>query len=191
MMKSRFLGLIFLIGLFGCDDTASLSGNDNLGISLPAMELTGRVVDEAELLDAESESQLIISLEKLEKEAGPQFVVATTNSLNGLDIAEYSVDLGRHWALGDSERDDGVILLVAPHERKVRIEVGYGLEGSLSDPFCAKIIREHILPAFGNGDIQKGILAGADQLILKMRSTPTIGINDNQPITSSKEKIAS
>lgn len=191
MMKHRLLGIIWLISLFGCDGTTSLSGNEGHGTSLPAMELTGRVIDEADLLDSESESRLITNLEKLENEAGPQFVVATTKSLNGLDIAEYSVDLGRQWALGNSKRDDGVILLVAPNERKVRIEVGYGLEGSLSDPFCAQVIRENILPAFRNGNLQKGILAGADRLMSKMRATPTIGVNDNEPITASKEKIAS
>ena len=145
----------------------------------PSMELTGRVVDEADLISANVESGLVSKLRLLEKTAGPQFVIATTTSLDGSSIEDYSLNLGRAWQIGHADRDDGVVLLVAPNERKVRIEVGYGLEGTLSDPFCAKVIKETILPHFRKNEMEAGIVAGAERLIEKMERSPTIEMNDN------------
>ena len=149
----------------------------------PAIALTGRVVDEANLLTAEAEQKLTEQLERLEKLSGPQFVVVTAKSLNGRRIEDFSIDLARTWEIGHVDRDDGVVLLVAPHEHQVRIEVGYGLEASLSDPFCTKVIEEDILPHFRDGEMQSGILAGAKRLMEKMERTPTIDLNDNEKLT--------
>ncbi len=175
----------------GCNEATTPFENNSAKVNDATIQLTGRVVDQADLLDIQVEKILTEKLARLEREAGPQFVIVTTDSLNGLDIVEYSVDLGRRWAIGHSERDDGVILLVAPNERKVRIAVGYGLEGSLSDPFCAKVIREDILPAFEDGKMEEGIVSGADSLIAKMRTSPTIKLNDNELPLTLKEKQAS
>lgn len=118
-------------------------------------------------------------LENLERTSGPQLVIATTPSLDGRKIEDYSLELARAWGVGDKHRRDGVVLLVAPNERKVRIEVGYGLEASLSNRFCAEVIREAIIPAFSNGEMEQGIIKGAAKLIEKMQRVPTIPANDN------------
>jgi uncharacterized protein len=131
----------------------------------PALELTGRVVDRANLIDPAAEASLAGSLETLAAETGVQFVVATTPSLDGKEINEYSLDLARAWALGSKEHDDGILLLVAPNERKVRIEVSRGLENIMKDEICASIIRNDMIPAFKSKHMQEGILAGAQATV--------------------------
>jgi uncharacterized protein len=100
-------------------------------------------------------------------------VVATLNSLEGYEISDYGYRLGRHWALGqdgkgESEKDNGVILIVAPNERKMRIEVGYGLEPFMTDGLSSSIIRNNITPAFKAGDFPGGINAGIDQIVTQL-----------------------
>ncbi len=126
--------------------------------------LTGRVVDAADILPDNAETRLTTKLEALESDTQAQFVIATVPDLDGYDIADYGYRLGRDWGIGDSERNDGVILLVAPNERKVRIEVGYGLEGVLTDALSKIIIENDILPRFRSGDYPGGIEAGADAI---------------------------
>ena len=92
-------------------------------------------------------------------------VIVTTPSLNGQKIEDFGVRLGRTWGIGRKGINDGVLLIVAPNEHKVRIEVGYGLEKTLSDPICAQIIRNEIIPRFHRGDIAGGIGAGALAII--------------------------
>lgn len=173
--------------------TSSCSGSPAVGEQAgdPAIQLTGRVVDAADLLSAKTEALLQVKLEKLEKQTGPQFVIATTRSLNGLSIKEYSMNLGNSWGIGDAKRNDGVILLVAPNERKVRIEVGYGLEKNLTNDFCAQIIEEAILPAFKEGNFDLGVVLGTDRLITKMKMSPTITLNDNELSHTLQENLAS
>ena len=144
-----------------------------------ALPLTGRVVDAANILDAETEKRITGQLALAEKQQGPQLVVVTTPSLNGRRIQDYSLDLARAWGIGDAKRNDGLLLVVAPNEREVRIEVGYGLEASFSDTYSKKILDEAIIPAFRAGNLQAGIVAGVDQMIAKMRAAPTLPINDN------------
>ena len=134
-------------------------------------ELTGRVVDQANLLSPEQVQQLTQRSEALEQQTGRQFVVATVNSLEGRTIEEYGYQLGRHWGIGREQEDDGVILLVAPNERKVRIETGYGARVFLPDILSGRIIRNDILPRFREGDMAAGIMAGAGA-ILKQISLP-------------------
>lgn len=134
--------------------------------------LTGRVVDAADLLPPEVEARLAAKLEALEAQSQRQLVVATVPDLNGYDIADYGYQLGRFWGLGDQTRNDGALLLVAPNERKVRIEVGYGLEGYLTDALSALIIQNTILPAFRNGDFAGGIEAGTDAIIAQLQLPP-------------------
>ena len=135
-------------------------------------QLTGRVVDQANLLSPEQELGLSARLEALETQTGRQFVVATVNSLEGRPIEDYGYRLGRTWGIGDEKRDDGVILLVAPNEKKVRIETGYGARVFLTDAVSSVIIRESILPRFKAGDMGGGITAGADQIIKMMSLSP-------------------
>lgn len=124
--------------------------------------LTGRVVDDANIIPEETEGELIAQLEALETKSSDQLVVVTVPSLQGFEIEEFGYRLGRVWQIGQGERlNNGVILLVAPNERKVRIEVGYGLEGILTDYYSSQIIRNTIVPAFKSGDMPGGIVAGA------------------------------
>ena len=131
-------------------------------------KLTGRVVDQANLLTPEQELDISSKSEALEAQTGRQFVVATVNSLEGRPIEDYGYRLGRTWKIGDVKRDDGVILLVAPNEKKVRIETGYGARVFLTDAMSSIIIRESILPRFKAGDFGGGIRAGTDQIVKTM-----------------------
>ncbi|QFT78423.1 YgcG family protein [Erythrobacter sp. THAF29] len=131
--------------------------------------LTGRVVDNADIIPPDVEAQLTAKLEALETQSQRQLVVATVPDLQGYDIADYGYQLGREWGIGDAERNDGALLLVAPNERKVRIEVGYGLEGYLTDALSSLIIQNQILPRFRNGDMPGGIVAGTDAIITQLQ----------------------
>jgi uncharacterized protein len=131
--------------------------------SFPA--LTGRVVDAANILPPETEVALGVRLEALEKQSRRQFVVATIADLQGYPIEDYGYQLGRHWGIGDKQRNDGVLLIVAPADRKVRVEVGYGLEPVLTDALSNSIIQQNILPRFRANDYPGGIVAGADAII--------------------------
>ncbi|WP_184156908.1 TPM domain-containing protein [Sphingobium lignivorans] len=126
--------------------------------------LTGRVVDAAGLLDPATVEAITQKSEALEQTTGRQLVVATVPSLEGYDIADYGYRLGRAWGIGEAERNNGVILLVAPNERRLRIEVGYGLEPVLTDALSGRIIRDVITPRFKAGDMAGGIRAGVDEI---------------------------
>ena len=127
--------------------------------------LTGRVVDEARLLSPDRERQLSERLEALEAETTDQLVVVTVNDLQGYPIEDYGYQLGRELGIGQGETDNGVLLIVAPNERKVRIEVGYGLEPILTDALSARIIHEEILPDFRQAGFESGITRGVDAII--------------------------
>lgn len=134
--------------------------------------LTGRVVDQAHLLTPEQVQDLTSKSAALEAQKGVQFVVATVNSLEGRPIEDYGYQLGRAWGIGQKDKDNGVILLVAPNEHKVRIEVGYGATPYLTDAMSGLIIREQITPRFKQGDMGGGIEAGADAIIRQMSLSP-------------------
>lgn len=127
--------------------------------------LTGRVVDAANLLKPDERATLEAKLKAHEDKTSDQVVVATIPSLEGLPIEDYGYRLGRHWGLGQQNRNNGAILLVAPNERKVRIEVGYGLEGALTDALSKVIITTAIAPQFQQGDFFGGIDAGIDAML--------------------------
>jgi uncharacterized protein len=127
--------------------------------------LTGRIVDQANILNTEVRSRLDAKLAELETKSGTQLVVATLRSLDGYDIADYGYQLGRHWGIGQRGKNNGVLLIVAPSDRKVRIEVGYGLEGNLTDAVTRLIIDNSILPRFRAGDFAGGIERGSQDII--------------------------
>ena len=138
-------------------------------------KLTGRVVDQAHLLRPEQVLDIESKSKALEAQSdGRQFVVATVNSLEGQPIEDYAYKLGRAWGIGNKERDNGVILLVAPNERKVWIATGYGAGAFLTDAMSGIIIREKILPEFKKNppDYGAGIEAGADAIIQQMSLPP-------------------
>ncbi|MBD7940528.1 TPM domain-containing protein [Brevundimonas guildfordensis] len=134
--------------------------------------LTGRVVDDAQLLTPQQEQALTGKLEALEQQTGDQLVVVTLPSLQDQEIEDFGYQLGRHWGIGQKENDGGALLIVAPNERKVRIEVGYGLEGVLTDAYSSLIIRNDILPPFREGDYATGIIAGTDAIITQLTADP-------------------
>ena len=135
--------------------------------SFPA--LSGRVVDAANLLAPEQEAQLTQLSADIEKASSRQFVVATIPDLEGRDIADYGYQLGRHWKIGQEGANNGILLIVAPNERKVRIEVGYGLEPIMTDALANQIIQGTILPRFRDGDMPGGIIAGAGAIGEQMK----------------------
>lgn len=134
-----------------------------LAANFPA--LTGRIVDQANIIPAETRAALEPKLADLEAKSGIQLVVATVTSLEGQEIEPYANELFRAWKLGEKTRNDGVLLLVAPNERRVRIEVGYGLEGTLTDALSKVIITNAITPRFKAGDFGGGIARGVDDII--------------------------
>ncbi|WP_406600753.1 TPM domain-containing protein [Microvirga rosea] len=134
-----------------------------LAQSFPA--LTGRIVDAANLLKPEERAALDTKLKAHEDKTSDQVVVATVPSLDGLTVEDYANRLFRQWKLGQSGKNNGVLLLVAPKERKVRIEVGYGLEGALTDALSKVIITTAIAPQFQKGNFSGGIDAGVDAML--------------------------
>lgn len=128
-------------------------------------KLSGRVVDEANLLSADDKRSLEIDLEGLEQKTSDQLVVVTLPSLQDTSIEDYGYQLGRAWGIGQQGKNNGVLLIVAPNERKVRIEVGYGLEGTLTDALTTLIIQNAILPQFRSGDYVAGIKAGVTDIV--------------------------
>jgi len=127
--------------------------------------LTGRVVDQAGLLSDADKISLETRLEDLEAKSGIQLVVATVKSLDGDEIEPYANQMFRAWKLGERTRNNGVLLLVAPSERRVRIEVGYGLEATLTDALSKVIIANAITPRFKSGDFPGGIHRGVDDIV--------------------------
>lgn len=134
--------------------------------------LSGRVVDQAELLTPAVEAAVTAKLAQLETDAGDQLVVVTLASLQDYEIEDYGYRLGRAWGIGSAESDSGVLLIVAPNERKVRLEVGYGLEPVLTDALSNQIIQNDILPPFRDGDYSRGIETGVDAVIAQLRLDP-------------------
>jgi uncharacterized protein len=125
-------------------------------------KLTGRVVDQAGVMTAQSRNDLETKLKELEDKSSIQLVVATVKSLQGSDVETYTNELFRFWKLGEAKKNNGVLLLIAPAEHKVRIEVGYGLEGTLTDALSSVIISSAIIPRFKTGDFTGGIERGVD-----------------------------
>ncbi len=128
-----------------------------LGANYPA--LSGRIVDAANIISADTRNAIESKLADLETKSGIQLVVATVTSLESQEIEPYANELFRFWKLGEQKKNNGVLLLVAPNERKVRIEVGYGLEGTLTDALSKVIITNAITPRFKTGDFNDGIFA--------------------------------
>src|SRR5215831_3430913 len=127
--------------------------------------LTGRVVDDAGILDAVTRAALTQKLAALETKTTDQLVVATVKSLQGTSVEDYGNRLFRNWKLGQSGKNNGVLLLVAPNEHKARVEVGYGLEGTLPDAVAKLILENNVLPRFRAGDFAGGIARGVDDVI--------------------------
>ena len=134
--------------------------------------LTGRVVDGAHVLSAQTQADLTAKLADLETKTGRQLVVVTVPSLQGDEIEDYGYQLGRAWGIGQKGQNNGVLFIVAPTEHKVRIEVGYGLEPILTDALSSVILQEQVLPKLRTGDTEGGIVAGTNALITQLTLDP-------------------
>lgn len=165
---TRVAGLILflLTALWLSASPAAAQG----GPRFPA--LSGRVVDEAGLLSPEAEAGLTAKLEALERDTTDQLVVVTVPDLQGYPIEEFGYQLGRTWRIGQAGKDNGVLLIVARDERRVRVEVGYGLEPVLTDALSALIIHEQILPSFREGFYERGIDQGVAAIDRQLRLDP-------------------
>lgn len=164
-MMRHVLRVSFLLMLFQAMAALAQSGPD-----FP--ELSGRVVDRADMLDPAAEARLTQMLAAHEEATSEQVVVVTVPDLQETPIEDYGYQLGRHWGIGQEGEDNGALLLVAEEERRVRIEVGYGLEGRLTDAAAATIINRIITPAFRQGDFAAGILNGAAAMIQVLGGEP-------------------
>ena len=139
-------------------------------LTFPA--LSGRVVDEAGILDPATRAALTDTLAALEAKTTDQLVVVTLKSLRGRAIDDYGYQLGRQWQIGQKDKNNGILLIVAATERLVRIEVGYGLEGTMTDALSKYIIETAILPKFKAGDLPGGISLGVAQIVQLLSGDP-------------------
>jgi uncharacterized protein len=155
-------------------------------LNFPA--LTGRIVDQANIIQPETRAALEQKLADLEEKSGIQLVVATVTSLEGQEVEPYANELFRKWQLGEKKKNNGVLLLVAPNERRVRIEVGYGLEGTLTDALSKVIITNAITPRFKAGNFSEGISRGVEDIITVLttdasewQKRPSLRLDYQQP----------
>lgn len=148
-----------------------LSANSLLAQDVPF--LSGRVNDYAGILSTQSVSELEGILKAHEQMTTNQVVVLTVPSLEGQVLEEFSMKVVEAWKLGKKEKDNGVLFLIAREDRKVRIEVGDGLEGTLTDARCSYIIRNEVVPQFKKGDYTGGIRAGVQAILGTIEGTYT------------------
>ncbi len=153
-----------------------------LGREVPALK--GRVNDYAEILSASTKNHIEQLLVELENSDSTQVVVLTIESLQGDNLEQFSLKVVESWKIGQSGLDNGALLLIAVEDRKVRIEVGYGLEGKLTDLMAGRIIRNVILPQFKEKDFDQGVINGVNAMIATVRGeysdADQIGSDSNQ-----------
>ncbi|MGC5702835.1 TPM domain-containing protein [Pseudomonas sp. NFXW11] len=161
-MRLYKIGLVLLLWVFAVSAQAELK--------FPA--LSGRVVDNAQLLEPATRAQLTQELQAHEQASGEQLVVVTLPDLQGASIEDFGYQLGRYWGIGQKDKNNGALLIIARAERKLRIEVGYGLEDRLTDAQAAVIINQVITPAFKQGQFSQGIRDGVSAILQVLGGTP-------------------
>lgn len=160
----RLLRIGLALWLLACVGVAQAA------LTFPA--LTGRVVDSAQMIDPAVREQLTQQLQALEQTSGDQLVVVTVPDLQGVPIEDYGYQLGRQWGIGQKGKDNGALLIVSRDDRQLRIEVGYGLEGVLTDAQSWVIINQVILPKFKAGNFSQGISDGVAAMIQVVGGEP-------------------
>ena len=178
---------VALLGLacVACDAAAEQDG------AFPWFEAEGgRVRDGAQVLSPDAELELAAKLDRAEAAYGQEMGIVTVDSLHEMAIEDFSLQYASAWGLGNVKRDDGLMLLVAPNERKVRIEIGRGLEQTFPDEWCQQVLDEIVLPAFRAGDYERGVIAGSDALMTRMEHFPTRPANDNEASPNLAESAA-
>lgn len=180
MHRAVLFGLA-LLAAAGCTRAAPAADANAPQLHFPP--LTGRVVDQAGLLTSAEAGRVAAISADIERRTKAQYVVVTLKSLEGDTIEDYGVRLGRSWGVGRKGVNDGLLLIVAPAERRVRIEVGYGLERRITDPYARKVIDQAIVPAFKRGDFAVGIREGSlalERRILSRQSDAQIYQEDHR-----------
>jgi uncharacterized protein len=168
-MKNRILPFYAVMGVF-----AALAAT----AAVPVPYLTGRVNDNAGILSEPARLALSDTLKAYEDRTGNQIAVLTVPTLEGEGVEEYAVRVFHEWKLGRADADNGVLILVVPKDRRMRIEVGYGLEGRLTDGTAGQIIRNIMTPPFKNGDYDTGITAGTRAVIAVLGGGRPEGLDD-------------
>ncbi|MEO6387772.1 MAG: TPM domain-containing protein [Croceibacterium sp.] len=171
---ARFFALLSAVLLAACSAAQG-------GAPAPKADM-GRVRDLAGILTPAEEARLTERLDEAQRLYGPHVGIVTVPSLDGKPIEDASLDYARQWGLGDKHRNDGLMIMVAPNDRRVRIEVGSGLEGSFNDVFCKHVIDTAMIEHFSQGHYNRGLAAALDMMIGKMRDVPTLPANDNAPL---------
>jgi uncharacterized protein len=178
-VKASALALSILLTASGCSaqvDDAEQSQEPIHPIADLPDRPRGPVLDQADILPAVEEARLDQRLRELQKRTGNALVVVSVQSLGGESIENYAYNLFNTWGIGNASTHRGLLLLIAPAERKVRIEVGCGLETTISDVTAGRVIRDEITPVYANGDLVGGTLAGVDALVKRL--TTPIPAND-------------
>ncbi len=190
-MIRRFLPLLLFVCAAACGgngaeaaDGCNAAGGQAAAASAALPKLTGRVVDNAQLLSAATETEVTRQLASFEERTSDQLVVVTTASLEGESIERLGRRLGNGWGIGQKKLNNGVLLLIAPNERKVRIEVGCGLEGLLTDERAAAIIEQTLLPLLRAGDFDQAVKAGVADILEVLASEA------RRPVPSLEKKAA-
>jgi uncharacterized protein len=142
------------------------------GWSATVPPLRGRINDYAQILSQDVARNLEVQLDQFEKQTGHQVALLTIPGLAGEDIEGFSIRVAESWKIGQKGFDNGVIFVVAPQDRQLRLEVGYGLEGVLPDAVASQIIREIVVPRFRDGDFEGGISSGIDAVLKTIRGEP-------------------
>lgn len=143
----------------------------------------GRVRDLAGILDPEVEARLASRLDQAEERFGPQVGIVTVSSLEGRTIEDFTTEYANEWGLGDVNRDDGLIVVVAPNDRKVRIGTGLGIERNYPDAWAQDVIDKTLLPRFREANYGRGLEGAVDMIVERMRQYPTLPANDNAPVS--------
>jgi uncharacterized protein len=148
--------------------------------------LTGRVVDNAEILKPETRARITAQLQEHERKTTNQVAVLTVPTLRGESVEEFAVRVFEQWKLGQKGKDNGVLVVVAPQDRRMRIEVGYGLEGTLTDANASRIVRDVMAPRFKSGDYDDGIAQGVAAIIGRLEGDPAAAEASPPPSQSSE-----
>jgi len=167
---------------------AALAGTRSAAAQPSLPSPTGRISDFASVLDDSSERALDALLATLERETTAEVAVATVSSLDGMSVDEYANRLFNAWGVGQRGKDNGVLVLVAPSAREMRIEVGYGLEGVLPDGLSGQIIRQQFVPAFAKGDYEGGIVAGVTRVAEIVRRNHTLTESERHALSRGADK---
>jgi len=158
--------LLLLVTLWFVSSTLSATGDT----AIPY--LSGRVVDQAEILSEPARSRIADMLQEHERSTGNQIAVLTINGIGAESIEDFAVRVFESWKLGNREKDNGVLIVVAPQEHRMRIEIGYGLEGTLTDVAADRIIRNLMTPRFREGNYDVGVEAGVTAVVQILEGGP-------------------